>query len=408
VNRHEAVTTIRGDARVVLAAQAVRAFGYGLTSVLLGVTLDELGFSGLEAGLVLAAVVAGTAAMSVAIARYGDRVGRRRAYVTLYVVLALTGVVFAFATSPWVLGVVALAGALSTEVVESGPFTSLEQAMLAEELPPARLASGFGIYNAVATAGGAVGALAAGLPSLTHEWLDVPTQRWFLLLVAAALAGIVIAARLTPLVETASSDQTPVVRRLERSRPTVVRLSGLFAIDAFGGGFVVQSFIAFWFARRFGATPGQIGVVFLAVSLLQTASFLIAPRLARRFGLLKTMVATHLPSNVFLIALAFAPTFSVAVALLFARVMISQMDVPNRQAYVMTIVDADERVPAAAYTNTARYVARPAGPALAGAATAFGLGAPFVIGGSVKSFYDLILWRWFRHVPLPDDEVEAR
>ncbi len=406
VNRREIMTTISRDARLVLAAQAVRAFGYGLTSVLLGVTLDELGFSGLEVGLVLAAVVAGTAAASVAIARYGDRVGRRRAYLGLYVVLAVTGVVFAFATSPWVLGVVALAGALSTEVVESGPFTSLEQAMIAEELPQARLASGFGIYNAVATAGGAVGALAAGLPSLTHSWLDVPTQRWFLLLVVAAFAGALLAFRLTAAVETERRDAAPVVR-LERSRRTVVRLSGLFALDAFGGGFVVQSFIAFWFARRFGATPGQIGLVFFAMSLLQTASFLLAPRLARRFGLLNTMVGTHLPSNVFLIALAFAPTFPIAVALLFARVTISQMDVPTRQAYVMTLVDAHERVPAAAYTNTARYVVRPAGPALAGAASSLALGAPFLIGGGVKAFYDLVLWRWFRHVPLPDTEVEV-
>ena len=234
------MTTITHDARVVLGAQAVRAFGYGLTSVLLGVTLYELDFSGLEAGLVLAAVVAGTAAASIVIARYGDRVGRRRAYVTLYVVLAVTGVVFAFATSAWVLGVVALAGTLSTEVVESGPFTSLEQAMLAQELPPARLASGFGIYNAVATAGGAVGALAAALPSLTHHWIDVPTQRWFLLLVVAALVGVLLAVRLTPVVETERAVLAPIVR-LERSRPTVVRLSSLFALDAFGGGFVVHS-----------------------------------------------------------------------------------------------------------------------------------------------------------------------
>ncbi|HYL52792.1 MAG TPA: MFS transporter [Acidimicrobiia bacterium] len=401
------MTTITHDTRVVLGAQALRAFGYGLTSVLLGVTLDELDFSGLEAGLVLAAVVAGTAVASIMIARYGDRVGRRRAYIALYVVLAVTGVVFAFATSAWVLGVVALAGALSTEVVESGPFTSLEQAMLAQELPPARLASGFGIYNAVATAGGAVGALAAALPSMTHRWIDVPTQRWFLLLVVAALAGVLLAVRLTPVVETERSVLAPVVR-LERSRPTVVRLSGLFALDAFGGGFVVQSFIAFWFSRRFGATPGQIGLVFFTVSLLQTASFLLAPVLARRFGLLTTMVATHLPSNLFLIGLAFATNLPVAVALWFARVMIAQIDVPTRQAYVMHIVDPHERVPAAAYTNTARYVVRPAGPALAGAASSLALGAPFVIAGTVKAFYDIVLWRWFRHVPLPDTQVEAR
>jgi len=401
------MSVVSSDARLVMAAQAVRAFGYGLTSVLLGVTLEHLKFSGLEVGLVLAAVVAGTAAASVGIARYGDRIGRRRAYVLLYVVLAATAVVFAFGTSPWLLGVTALAGALSTDVVESGPFTSLEQAMLAEELPPARLASGFGLYNAVAAAGGAVGALAAGAPSLTHAWLTVPAQRWFLLLGISGVVGMLLALRLTPRVETAGRNARPTAR-LERSRSTVVRLSGLFALDSFGGGFVVQSFVAFWLARRFGATTGAIGVVIFAVSLLQTASFLLAPLVARRFGLLTTMVGTHLPSNVLLIALAFAPNLTAAIALLLARVAISQMDVPTRQAYVMTLVDPGERVPAAAYTNTARYLVRPAGPALAGAISSIALGAPFVVGGSVKVLYDVVLWRWFRRVPIHEARAEVR
>jgi MFS family permease len=398
------MTTLSRDARLVIAGQAVRAFGYGLTSVLLGVTLDHLGLSGWEAGLVLTSVVAGTALASIVIARVADGYGRRRCYVALYALLGVSGVVFAFAGSLWLLAIAGVVGVMSTDVVESGPFTSLEQAMIAEELPPTRLASGFGLYNAVATTCGALGALAAALPALTRDWLHVPAQRWFLLLVVAAVGGVVISTQLSRRVEQPNRvAPTREAGGLGEARPIVTRLAGLFALDAFGGGFVVQSFIAFWLARRFDASTGAIGAVFFAVGILQAISFLVAPVLARRFGLLATMVVTHLPSNLLLIALAFSPNFSVAVALLLGRVALSQMDVPTRQAYVMTLVPATARVPAAAYTNTARYVARPAGPALAGVVQAIALGAPFVFGGAIKGLYDVVLWRWFRHVPLSND-----
>jgi predicted MFS family arabinose efflux permease len=328
--------------------------------------------------------------------------------------LAIVGVVFAQSATVWVLALVALTGALSTEVVESGPFTSLEQAMLATELRGEGLARGFGVYNAVAAAAGSLGALAALLPGVVREvWSGAPAdQRWFLLFVPTAAAGVLLTRRLSTVVEPTrgtSEDRQPGARGrggLGRSRPTVTRLAGLFAADALGGGFVVQSFIAFWLTRRFGASTGTVAVVFFAFGVLQTVSFLAAPRLANRFGLLSTMVFTHLPSNVLLIAVAFAPNLAVAVALLLARVALSQMDVPTRQAYVMAVVDPPERTAAAGYTNTARYVARPAGPALAGAVTSVWLGAPFLIAGTVKSAYDLALWSWFRHVRLPK-EVEA-
>jgi MFS family permease len=402
---------ISRDARLVLAAQAVRAFAYGLGAVLLGTTLAERGLSSLAAGVVLAAVVAGTVLTSLAVARWGDRLGRRRFYGALYAALAVVGMVFAYASLLWLLVLVALTGALSTEVVESGPFTSLEQSMLATELTGPSRVRGFGVYNAVATAAGSLGALAAALPGLLRQvWSGVPAdERWFWLFAPAAVAGVMLARRLSPAIEA-----TPVTAgsadartgRLGPSRPVVRRLSGLFALDSFGGGFVVQSFIAFWLTRRFGATTATVGVLFFAFGVLQTASFLAAPRLAERFGLLPTMVFTHLPSNVLLAAVAFAPNLAVAVGLLLARVSLSQMDVPTRQAYVMALVTPEDRTAAAAYTNTARYVVRPVGPALAGAAASTALGAPFLIAGTIKSAYDLVLWSWFRRVPVPE-EVEV-
>ena len=180
---------------------------------------------------------------------------------------------------------------------------------------------------------------------------------------------------------------------LHRSRGIVARLSALFALDSFGGGFVVQSFIAYWFALKFGTTHQELAILFLAIGFLQAASFQIAVRLAGRIGLLRTMVFTHLPSNVLLAAIAFAPTYAVAVVLLLARYALSQMDVPARQAYVAAVVDPSERTAAAAYTNTARYVTRPIGPLVGGAALTIALGAPFVIAGAVKSVYDVALLR---------------
>lgn len=404
-------SSLSPDARRVLVAQALRAFAYGFGAVLLGVTLDERGFSGFEVGLVLTAVVSGTVVASVTVGRWGDLVGRRRSYIALYLVLAVSGAVLAASSPLWALVLVALAGGLSTEVVESGPFTSLEQSMLSSELTGHELVRGFGVYNAVATAAGSLGALVAGLPHLLPGPGTDPStdHRLFLVLVIAALAGAGVAATLSPQVEPTAHRSIPVERPATSapSKGVVRRLSALFAMDSFGGGFVVQAFIAYWLAERFGASVELIGVVLFAVGVLQTASFLCAPAVARRFGLLPTMVFTHLPANVLLAAMAFAPTLPVAVALLLARVALSQMDVPTRQAYVMALVEPQERTAAAAYTNTARYVVRPAGPLLAGAASSVWLGLPFLAAGTIKGAYDLILWRWFRTVPLVDQPAPA-
>src|SRR6266567_3869642 len=318
---------------------------------------------------------------------------------------------FAAAVPLWMLLAASLTGALSTEVVESGPFTSLEQPMLATGLARGRQVAGFGLYNAVATAAGSLGALAAGLPGLVRHWWPSPPAdgRYFLVFVPVALAGAVVAARLSPAVEASAAEAPPgqqqgTPRRgstLGRSRPVVYRLCGLFAVDSLGGGFVIQAFVAYWLSARFGATAGAIGIVFFASGLLQSLSFLVAVRLGQRFGLLRTMVFTHLPSNLLLMAVAFAPGFGWAAGLWLARVSLSQMDVPARQAYVMALVDPAEQTGAAAYTNTARYLTRPLGPVLAGASQAIALGLPFLLAGVIKTGYDLALWRWFRHVPLP-------
>jgi MFS family permease len=387
------------DARRLFAVQALRAFAYGLGSVLIGVTLERRGLSSVAVGVVLAALLAGAALTSALLARFGDRFGRRQAYLLLLVVMAAAGTVFALTDSVPALVIAALTGTISTDVVESGPFTSLEQVMLPHAAGERSVTRLFGAYNVVATLAGSLGALAAGLPSV----LGSEPQRWLLVYPLAAAAGIVAARRLSAEMEV---DRRRVVRRapLHRSRRMVVRLSALFALDSFGGGFVVQTFIAYWFTREWGTAPATLGIVFFAVGILQTVSFHAAVGLAERIGLLRTMVFTHLPSNLLLAAIPFAPSARTAIAFLLARFTLSQMDVPARQAYVVGVVDADERTAAAGYTSTARHAVRPLAPLAAGPLLQLSLAAPFLAAGVLKSVYDLGLYVLFRNVadPQPD------
>jgi MFS family permease len=367
--------------------QAVRAVAYGLGSVLIGVSLARRGLSAFEVGAVLACLLAGTALVSVAIARYGDRVGRRRLYLFLLLLMGAAGTVFALTSWLPALTLAALTGTVSTDVVESGPFTSLEQAML----PGAggdstRL---FGIYNTIATLAGSLGALIALSGSSPHLLLAYPL---------AGVVGLAIAAGLSSAVEGGDELDAEPRPPLHRSRGIVARLSGLFALDSFGGGFVPQTFIAYLFTRKYGASPHTLAVVFFAIGILQALSFQAAVRIAKRIGLLRTMVFTHLPSNLLLVGVAFAPNLWSAIVLLLARFALSQMDVPTRQAYVVAIVDPSERTAAAAYTNTARYATRPIAPLVAGATAGASLGAPFLIAGALKSIYDLGLYTLFRSV----------
>lgn len=393
------------DPRWILTAQAGRAFGYGLAAVLLGATVAATGLTPTQVGLVLAAVVAGTVVASLAVGALADRVGRRRTYLTLYVALGVTGVVYAVTAAWAVLTLVALVGVLSTEVIESGPFTTLEQAMLATTTADAKpLVTGFGRYNAIAAAAGSLGALAAAVPHLLRHVLPAAPgeQRYFLALTAVAVLGAYAATRLTAAVEAdPATPATSVPHVGTGTAPVVWRLASLFSVDSFGGGFVVQAFLVYWLQHRYGASTTLAAVVMFTVGVLQTLSFLAAPRIAHRVGLLPTMVFTHLPSNLLLAAVAFAPNLATAVALLLSRFALAQMDVPPRQAYVVAVVAPEERTAAAAYTNSARYAVRPLAPLVTGGllGVAF-VGAPFVLAGALKSAYDAAFYLLFRRVPL--------
>jgi MFS family permease len=388
------------DLRRIMGVQALRAFSYGFATVVLGISLAAEGWSDAQVGALFAAVLAGMALSALIVGAIGDRVGRRRIYVALLLLMVLTGAVFALSATPVVLALAALTGTMSTDANESGPITSLEQAMIGQA-PAAERVHVFGRYNAVAYLAGAAGALAAGAPAIFGPDAGVADRPWLVVVPIAAACALILALGLGPGVE--HGDVAPA-HALERSRGFVARLASLFALDAFAGGLVVTTFVVFWFARRFGAGSGAIGLVVFSAGILQAGSSIVAARLGARYGLLRTMVGTHLPSNILLMAVPFMPTFELAVAVLLVRFALSQMDVPTRQAYIAQMVDPRERTAAAAYTNTARYVARPFGPAVGVAlASIGGLGAPFVAAGALKACYDLLLWRAFGSLPAPPD-----
>lgn len=392
------------DLRRILGIQAVRAFLYGFGAVILGASLAASGASDLAVGVLGAAILAGMAISAITVGILGDRWGRRRTYGGLLLLMGIVGAAYAATDKLWILIVLALLGVLSTDANENGPLTTLEQAMIGQAPAETRLRV-FGRYNAVAYLAGAFGALLAGGPAFVHRfWTGTPTGRaWFLLFPIGAGMCLWLASGLSAALETeVARTRIP----LERSRQTVTKLSSLFAVDAFAGGFVITVFIVFWFSRKFGASPELMSTVIFLAGLLQAGSSVIAPRIAARAGLLNTMVFTHLPSNVLLMLVPFAPTLGAAIVILLGRFALSQMDVPTRQAYIAAMVDPSERTAAAAATNSARYVARPAGPIIGTLLMRVAFGAPWVVAGAIKTGYDVVLWRVFSKVPLPESAAD--
>ncbi len=395
------------DLRRIAAIQGIRAFAYGFTAVLLGAVLAREGFSTAQVGEVFAAMLAGMGLMTLAVALAGDRLGRRRVYLGLLLGLIAAGVVFALTTSHLLLILAALTGTLSTDANESGPISSLEQAMLGQA-PAAERTRVFSRYNAVAFLFGSLGALAAGGPSaLRHLIPAVPANRSLLLVLpVAGLLCALLALRLGPSVDLSQSPQTRP--GLGSARPRILGLAFLFGVDSLASGFVVQAFLVYWFSRRFGASTEVMGLVFFGTGVLQAASSVASGWLSARFGMLPTMVFSHLPANLLLAAIPLAPTLAFAIPMLLVRSFLSSMDVPARQAFTVSIVRPEQRASAAATTNVTRYFAKPLGPLIGGVLMQVAFGAPLVAAGALKVAYDLTLFLAFRHLePAAEPAVAA-
>lgn len=400
------------DGKGILVARGLRNFAYGFLSVLLGIYLEALGFTAAHVGGVLMATLLGSALLSLLFAAVADRWGRRRVLAGSAGLMAIAGTIYALGAPYPVLLLGALTGTLGTTSGEVGPFLSLEQAILPETCPDTRRTQLFSLYNLQGSVAASLGALCAGLPALLQDRFGIERlaalKVMLVLYALLALATMHLFLRLSPSVEAGSNRSGTSQAPLHRSRRIVLRLSALFGLDSLAGGFVVQSLIAFWFFRRWGAGPEVLGPLFLFAGLLQAASYLVAAKVAGRIGLLNTMVFTHLPANVLLMLIPAMPSLELAAACLLARMSLSQMDVPTRQSYIVAVVDPEERTAAASLTNVARNVAQATTPALAGyAMEVLSLGLPFLLGGGLKIVYDLLLLAAFRHVKPPEEQERS-
>jgi MFS family permease len=398
------------DARLVIAARAARGFAHSAASVLVAIYLGRQGFSLVETGFLLTCGSAGASAVAVAIGLFGDTVGRRRTLFVLSGLMALTGVAFATSETLVVLATVAFVGSFSALGGSGGGMGTIEQAILAVSAPPDKRTDVFALYSTIGMLAASLGALAAGLPTMLEREVGTsPLQSIRVMFLGYAGLGLVVAVvygGLSSGIELTGAQARWTNPLTLPSRRRIFTLASLFAVDSFGTGLVVESLASFWFFTKFGLEPAQLGVVFFSSNVLAALSLWVAARLARRIGLLNTMVFTHIPSSLFLVATVFAPTAGLAIVFWLVRAFLSQMDVPTSQSYTMAVVGPTERTAMASATMVSRSAGVALGPTIAAALwTATSASVPFVAGAAVKIAYDLTLWRLFRAVKPPEEAV---
>jgi MFS family permease len=392
---------------LLLAARGLRSTADGMISLVLPAYLLALGYGAVETGLIATATLAGSAVLTLAVGLYAHRTDGRSLLMAAAVLMTFTGFAFAAFEDLWPLLLVAFVGTVNPTGGDVSVFLPLEQAQLSRLAPSARRTRLFARYSFVGSMAAAVGALGAGLPEVLAVQFGISTvgalQGAFVVYAVVGLAVLPLYRRLPPAPAAAQRPAAP----LGPSRRTVLSLAALFSLDSFAGGFVVQSLLALWLFDRFGLSLLAAGTIFFWTGLLSAFSYFVAARLAERIGLINTMVFTHLPANLCLALVPFAGQLWLAIALLMARSALSQMDVPARTSYVMSVVTPAERPAAASLTAVPRSLAAAASPTLAGSLLAVsGFGWPLVIAGGLKIVYDLLLLALFRHrPPLPDTEV---
>lgn len=382
---------MRSDVALLFATRAMRMFAYGAVSVVLVLYLAAIGIDAHRIGLLLTLTLAGDVIVSLYLTTHADRLGRRRTLIAGAVLMAGAAAVFAMTHDFWLLLIAATIGVISPSGNEVGPFLAVEQVALADVAPNRDRTHLYAWYNLGGSFATAMGALAAGAITQSLSGRAVILGYGVL-----GVAMAVVFLRLSPAVD-AQHHESAGLLSIEKSRGVVTKLSALFAIDSFAGGLVVQSILAWWFYRRFGLSPATLGAIFFGANVLAGVSALAASSLARRFGLLNTMVFTHLPSNVLLLLVPFMPNLGLAITVLLLRFSISQMDVPTRQSYVMAVVDPAERTAAAGITGVARTMGAALAPILAVPLVSGTRDwVPFVAAGGLKIVYDLLLLRSFR------------
>jgi MFS family permease len=391
------------DTTILFATRAVRMYGFGAISIIIALYLSERGLSSSLIGWVFTLALAGDALISIGVTQVADRFGRRKLLLVSSALIAIAGIGFAFTGNITLLILTAIIGTISPNGNEVGPFQALEQASLSEVSSSTGRTRLFGWYQMTGSLATAFGALSAGWMVQTwHAHNGSKLEAYQIVLVAYAVTGGVLAllfSRLSPSIEL-KKISSEIKVGLNKSRAVVLRLCALFMIDSFGSSLVMQGLTVYWLERRYGVNPATLGGIFFATNLVAAFSNPIAARLAERIGLVNTMVFTHIPANIFLLLFPFAPNLETAIALLIARFCLSQMDVPARTAYVMGVVEPEERSATAGLTQQAKFLGTMLGPVLTGMMfTAGWWSAPFVLGGALKIAYDLALYQGFKTLP---------
>ena len=412
-----ALRALTPDGRVLFGTRIARLFAYGFVSVVLVLYLVEIGLSEVQIGTLLTLTLLGDTAISLWLTTRADRAGRRRTLIAGAGLMLMAGILFALSGHFVLLIVAATFGVISPSGNEIGPFLPIEQAALVQTAPGARRTAVFAWYNlagSVATATGALfgGMLAQGLQGAGM----IPLDSYRVVLAGYAAIGVLLAFLFVRLSDAVEADVSPTphpsTRRLglHHSRRVVLKLSGLFALDAFAGGLVISSIVAYWFTVRFGVGEATLGAIFFGANILAGISALLAARIAARIGLINTMVVTHLPSNVLLCLVPLMPNLPLAIGVLLLRFSISQMDVPTRQSYTMAVVAPDERSAASGVTSIARSVGASLSPTVSGLflASPVLLSAPFLVAGGLKIIYDLLLYHSFRTLKPPEEKARVR
>jgi MFS family permease len=405
------------DSYLLFATRMARLFAYGFVSVILVLYLSQLGLNEWQIGLLLTLTLIGDTVISLWITTNADRIGRKRMLIAGAALMLFAGILFAFTQDFIFLLIAGTIGVISPSGNEVGPFLALEQAALSQIVPDKRRTQIFAWYNLVGSFATAVGALCGGgLAQILQGNGVTPLNSYRVVVIGYALLGVALGLmfmRLSGNVEVPADQLKPTTRLglgLHRSRKVVINLSSLFVIDAFGGGLVLQSFVAYWFNKRYGVEPGVLGAIFFGANILAGISALSAVKIASKIGLINTMVYTHIPSNLLLILVPLMPTLPLAIIVLLLRFSISQMDVPTRQSYTMAVVEPDERSAAAGVTGIARTLGSALAPSVTGQLLSIPslLSLPFILSGTIKIIYDLLLYRSFKTVKPPEEKAASR
>jgi MFS family permease len=396
-------------ASLLLSARGLRAFADGFVALLLPVYLTRLGFDALAIGMLTTATLLGSAVLTLAVGLTAHRLAPRPLLLAASLLMLATGFCFAVFGDFWPLVIIGFVGTLNPSAGDVSLFLPLEQALLAHDVADNRRTALFARYSLVGSLVGALGALAAGLPELASAALPIETtaalQAMFVLYGLLGGVAFLLYRRLPP---EAAAGAGPAKRPLGKSRGIVFTLAALFSLDSFGGGFFVQSLLALWLFDRFGLSLAMAASFFFWSGVLTAFSYLVAVRIAGRIGLVNTMVFTHIPSSLCIIAVPFVPQLGIVLALLLLRAALSQMDVPTRSSYVMAVVTPEERAAAASLTAVPRSLASAASPVLAGwLMTVSAFAWPFLIGGALKIVYDLLLLAMFRSVKPREETASA-